>query len=109
MRRMEITVLKLLLQYGTAPALILLCVLILLFNKEIGRRIEGLENTFKELKNKTDFIEQSYVRKEDLYRDISGWRGDVKTLFTKIDNLREEFFYLKGRYEELKDKKNEEF
>ena len=104
---MEIAAVKLLLQYGTAPALILLCILIILFNKEIGRRIEGLENTFKELKNKTDFIEQSYVRKEDLYRDISGWRGDVKTLSQKIDDLREEFFYLKGRYEELK-KKNEE-
>ncbi len=103
---MEIRALELILQYGTAPALILLCVLMVLFRKDVTKRIDDLEVTIRDTREKISFVEQAYVKREDFYRDISGWRGDVKILSEKIDKLREEFFYLKGRYEELKEKRD---
>lgn len=61
---------------------------------KIQAKIESLETELNE----------KYVKKCDIYSDISGWRGDLRIINEKIDKLREEFFYLKGRYDELKEK-----
>ena len=66
-----------------------------------------LERTMTKLHERMDAIQNEitdkYAQKGELYSDISGWRGDLRILTDKVDKLREEFFYLKGRYDELKE------
>ncbi len=70
-----------------------------------------IEKVVKELQEQIeifrDEMHNEYVKKVDFYSDISGWRGDLKMLMEKLDRLKEEFYYLKGRYDELKGGKDE--
>lgn len=67
-----------------------------------------LERAMNKIQTKIDSLEaelnEKYAKKCDIYSDVSGWRGDLRVITEKIDNLREEFFYLKGRCDELKEK-----
>jgi uncharacterized coiled-coil protein SlyX len=49
---------------------------------ELERRVEKLEE-------KIDAMHEEFITKEDHYRDISGWRGEIHKLDSKIDRLME--------------------
>ncbi|MBI3584212.1 MAG: hypothetical protein HY096_09745 [Nitrospinae bacterium] len=87
-------------EHGGAIALVaLLSILFIRLEKSIAKLHERIDATQSELAEK-------YTQKGELYSDISGWRGDLRILTEKVDKLREEFFYLKGRYDELREEKN---
>ena len=99
---MELEVLHLILEYGTTPALLLLALVVLTFKKDITKKMDELDGNLKNMNERINFIEQTYVKRDELYRDISGWKGDLRMLANKLDTIKDELFYLKGRYEELK-------
>jgi uncharacterized protein (UPF0335 family) len=86
------------LEKGGTFALIAFCIyLIVRIEKIINRLAERIDKLEDELQTK-------YVTKEEVFADISGWRGDLRAIAEKIDEMRKEFFYLKGRYDELRGK-----
>lgn len=94
---MELTIIKYIEQGGLIAIAAFLVFLFVRLERSINKVQEKIESLENELNEK-------YVKKCDVYSDISGWRGDLRTLAEKIDELRKEFFYLKGRYDELKGK-----
>lgn len=97
---MEFSIFSFLQQGGYIAISAFLVYLIVRFERvlqRIEKKVEALETELR----------TEYVKKSEVYSDISGWRGDLRALAEKIDSLREEFFYLKGRYDELKCKKEE--
>jgi len=94
----EWAVFKYIEQGGIIALIAFLIYLIVRMEKTINKIISKIENVECELSTK-------YAKKEEIFSDISGWRGDLRAIAEKIDELRKEFFYLKGRYDELRDKK----
>lgn len=45
------------------------------------------KDEFMELQHRVDAISQEALRKEDFYRDVSGWREDIRHLADKIDKV----------------------
>jgi hypothetical protein len=52
------------------------------FIKRLDRRIERLEG-------KIETMREEFITREEHYRDISGWRGEVNRIDSKIDRLSE--------------------
>jgi predicted nuclease with TOPRIM domain len=91
-----IGILKLIEQGGAIALIAFLAFLFFRLEKAMTRLHERMDSIQSELVEK-------YAQKGELYSDISGWRGDLRILTDKVDKLREDFFYLKGRYDELKE------
>ncbi len=64
-------------------------------------RQEKLLNELKEwLKQAHDricYIEKEYVTRTEFYRDISGWRSDIKALENQVVEVKAGLFFLKGK------------
>ncbi|MEM5854359.1 MAG: hypothetical protein QW228_08395 [Candidatus Aenigmatarchaeota archaeon] len=73
--------------------------LIIRLEKRISELFQFINARIEKIENKIENFEEEYVRKTDLFADISGWRGDLKSLSEKIEKLRNEFYYLKGKFE----------
>jgi predicted Abi (CAAX) family protease len=85
----EIVALRMLLDYGTTPALILLIVVILWFRKDLVKRIDDFEEEMKSIRNDIEYIKREYVKKEDYYQDLSGWRSELGRVIERIDKMME--------------------
>lgn len=83
------------LQYGTLPAVLVLLVLVVMMKQDLQRIHQRMDN----LEGRLDYLDRQCVKKAELYQDISGWRGDIRRLEGKLDGLKDEFFYLKGRFD----------
>lgn len=55
----------------------------------LGYLMRKLERRVEKLEEKIDAMHEEFITKEDHYRDISGWRGEIHKLDTKIDRLME--------------------
>ncbi|HIC97030.1 MAG TPA: hypothetical protein EYP11_01350 [Aquificaceae bacterium] len=55
----------------------------------LGYLLRKLERRVEKLEEKIDAMHEEFISKEDYYRDISGWRGEIHKLDTKIDRLVE--------------------
>ncbi len=84
---MEIEAVKMLLEYGTTPAVIFLIVLVVLIRRDIAQRLEKCETTTKNADKRIGYIEREYVQRNDYYKDISGWREDINRIGERIDRL----------------------
>ena len=55
----------------------------------LGFFIQRLDRRMERLENKLEAIREEFVSREEHYRDISGWRGEINRLDLKIDRLME--------------------
>ena len=55
----------------------------------LGYLMKKLERRVERLEEKMDAMHDEFITKEDHYRDISGWRGEIHKVDTKIDRLME--------------------
>jgi hypothetical protein len=55
----------------------------------LGYFLYRLEKRVEKLENKIDVMHDEFITKEDHYRDISGWRGEIHRLEDKIERLIE--------------------
>ncbi|WP_163327594.1 hypothetical protein GFV12_05190 [Desulfurobacterium thermolithotrophum] len=55
----------------------------------LGFFIQRLDRRMGRLENKLEAIREEFVSREEHYRDISGWRGEINRLDLKIDRLME--------------------
>lgn len=55
----------------------------------LGYLLKKLEKRVERLEEKMDAMHDEFITKEDHYRDISGWRGEIHKVDTKIDRLME--------------------
>jgi uncharacterized protein YlxW (UPF0749 family) len=53
----------------------------------IKEREERLENKIKDIENQI----KDFITKEEHYRDVSGWRGELQKLENKLDRFIEKF------------------
>jgi len=51
--------------------------------------IQKLDKRIERLEGKLEAIREEFISREEHYRDISGWRGEVNRLDLKIDRLIE--------------------
>jgi len=61
---------------------------------KINRLAESIEDRDENIETKIDEIQQQlkdFVTKEDHYRDVSGWRGELQKLDAKLDRFIEKF------------------
>jgi DNA-binding transcriptional MerR regulator len=56
-------------------------------SKMLKEREERIENKIKDLENQI----KDFVTKEEHYRDVSGWRGELQKLESKLDRFIERF------------------
>lgn len=90
---MELRFLMELLQFGTAPALILVAIMLYQIKtdmsarmKSVEKKIESVEKTQKEETTRVRCVERDYITKQEHYRHISGWRGELHYLEKKLDD-----------------------
>ena len=50
----------------------------------LGYFVQRLDKRMEKLENKLETIGEEFVSREEHYRDISGWRGEVSKLEMKI-------------------------
>ena len=55
----------------------------------LGYLLHRLEKKVEKMENKLDTMHDEFITKEDHYRDISGWRGEIHRLEDKIERLIE--------------------
>lgn len=55
----------------------------------LGYLLRKLERRVEKLEEKIDAMHDEFITKEDHYRDISGWRGEIHKVDAKIDRLME--------------------
>ena len=55
----------------------------------LGYLLHRLEKRVEKMENKLDAMQDEFITKEDHYRDISGWRGEIHRLEDKIERLIE--------------------
>jgi len=55
----------------------------------LGYLMRKLERRVERLEEKIDAMHDEFITKEDHYRDISGWRGEIHRLEDKIDRFSE--------------------
>ena len=58
----------------------------------LGYLIKKLEKHVEKLEKKIEKIEglqKDFITKEEHYRDVSGWRGEIRRIEDKIDRLFE--------------------
>ena len=106
---MESIAAKLLGEYGVIPVFVLICVILWFFLREIKKEVSGIktsvtssiqdleqrsdeqdEKILKELSrldNEVRYIQKEYLRKEDHYKDMGGWRTDVNRLENRMDSF----------------------
>jgi len=51
----------------------------------LGYLLRKLERRVEKLEEKIDAMHNEFITKEDHYRDISGWRGEIHRLEGKIE------------------------
>jgi DNA-binding transcriptional MerR regulator len=78
-------------------AIIILIIMIFLIRRQEDK-IDNLANIIKEreerMENKIKDIEKEikdFITKEEHYRDVSGWRGELQKLENKLDRFIEKF------------------
>jgi F0F1-type ATP synthase membrane subunit b/b' len=54
-------------------------------NQNIEEKIEGIQQQLKD-----------FITKEEHYRDVSGWRGELQKLDAKLDRFIEKFIETRG-------------
>ena len=96
---MEISLISFLEKGGFLAISVFITYLIIRLEKRISELFQFINARIEKIENKIENFEEEYVRKTDLFADISGWRGDLKSLSEKIEKLRNEFYYLKGKFE----------
>ena len=84
---MEMVALRFMLEYGTAPALILLVLVILIFKKDLVAKLDEMKEDIDDLRSRINYVEKEYVKRKEYYTDISGWRSDINRLGERIDKL----------------------
>lgn len=89
---MELRLLTEILQYGTAPALLLVVGLLINIRsdlqnrmKSLEKKMERVEEAYEENTARIGSVERDYITKEDHYRHVSGWRGELHYLEKKLD------------------------
>jgi hypothetical protein len=109
-------VIKALLAYGSAPAIIFLAFLVGLLIKQLtenAKKDEGRDASLREfvatqvkdlekrsedrlaaqqesvydLAQRLSCVERDYLPRDEHYRDFSGWRGEIRSLGKKIDDF----------------------
>jgi len=55
----------------------------------LGFFIQRLDRRMERLEGKIEAMREEYVLREEHYRDISGWKGEINRLDAKIDRLTE--------------------
>ena len=55
----------------------------------LGFFIQRLDRRMERLEAKIEAMREEYVLREEHYRDISGWKGEINRLYLKIDRLTE--------------------
>ena len=63
------------------------------------KTMQRLEKWLEETSKRVTYIEKEYIARAEFYRDISGWRSDIKSLEGQILDLRSELSYFRGRQE----------
>ncbi len=75
---------------------VVLAVAVLIFNnKKLEQTIHKLEQRIEKLEGKIDAMHEDFLTKEEHYRDISGWRGEMHRLEDKIERLIEKVMEVK--------------
>ncbi|MEM1672513.1 MAG: hypothetical protein QXX12_00495 [Nanopusillaceae archaeon] len=104
---MEISLISFLEKGGLLAISVFITYLIIRLEKRVSELFQLINTRIEKIENKIENIEKEYVRKTDLFADISGWRGDLRVLSEKIEKLRNEFYYFKGKFE-IESKRKEE-
>lgn len=55
----------------------------------LGYLLRKLERRVEKLEEKIDAMHDEFITKEDYYRDISGWRGEIYRLEDRIERFFE--------------------
>lgn len=84
---MEMVALRFMLEYGTAPALILLILVVISFKKDIVAKLDEMKAEMDDLRSRLNYVEKEYVKRKEYYADISGWRSDINRIGERIDKL----------------------
>ena len=53
--------------------------------KKLSEHVEKLEKRIEKLEG----MQRDFITKEEHYRDVSGWRGEIRRVEDKIDKLSE--------------------
>jgi hypothetical protein len=80
------------LQYGTAPALLMLSFMIWQVRNDFTRMLKKQEAIEERLR----IVEQGCVKKEDCVKDTGHWHEDMKELSKKVQTVTEELSFFKG-------------
>jgi hypothetical protein len=92
---------QLLLQYGTAPALVLIIYLLVWWKRDVSERIAKLEDRFEKFEHETRTL---YAEKEFVAQLFSECVMSLKKLEQKVDKLIEDVSFLRGKDEGRKGK-----
>ncbi len=61
----------------------------------LGYLLRKLERRVEKLEEKIDAMHDEFITKEDHYRDISGWRGEIHRLEDRIERFFEKIMEAK--------------
>lgn len=61
----------------------------------LGYFLKRLEKRVEKLEEKIDAVQDEFISKEDHYRDISGWRGEIHRLEDKVERILEKILEAK--------------
>jgi hypothetical protein len=65
----------------------------------LDKSLRSIDREQTAMRDRIASVEKEYVCRSEYYRDISGWRGDIRGLEQSIADVRNDFAYYKGRNE----------
>lgn len=105
---MEVSLLAFFEKGGFLAISVFITYLIIRLEKRVSELFQLINARIEKIESKIESFEEEYVKKTDLFADISGWRGDLRILSEKIEQLRNEFYYFKGKFESECRRKSDE-
>jgi peptidoglycan hydrolase CwlO-like protein len=73
------------------PAVITIVAIYILYraNQSLEKQIETLQKELSSLNKKIEQISTDFITKEEHYKDVSGWRGELNRLEDRIERVFE--------------------
>jgi F0F1-type ATP synthase membrane subunit b/b' len=95
---MEVALLALQQAITPQASMLIIVIVLLIFARyqqdKINRLTEFIEDRNANIEQKIEEIQQQlkdFITKEEHYRDVSGWRGELQKLDAKLDRFIEKF------------------